>query len=123
QEPDCRDWSEDRRNFGRTKALHRKNPDNKHKCDGNDEARKAWRHDLEALDGRKHRDCRSDDGVAKEQCSTSNAETSYPSWRSGEGFAGQGDEGQRTTLAIVVRTGDEENIFDGDGQRKRPDDE
>jgi hypothetical protein len=91
-----------------------------------DEFVECRRHQLEALHGRKHRNCRGDDAVAVEQRRTDDAEQDQNRNSGAVGYAfrrHQGQQRQNAAFAIVVGTQNEDDVFERDHRHQRPEDQ
>jgi hypothetical protein len=79
--------------------------------------------DGDTLDRRENRHGRSDDGVAEKQSRADHAHGDNPARSFGETGGGERHQRQSAAFSAVVGSRDEEDVFDGDGNRQRPDDE
>jgi hypothetical protein len=81
------------------------------------------RHQLEALDGREHRNRRSDRCVGVEERRAGDAEHEEDRRTPPDRALRQRQQRQRAALAAVVGAQDEHDVFEGDDQRQRPDEQ
>ena len=79
--------------------------------------------DLQAFDGRQHRDGGRDHGIAEEEGCTNHAQhQNRAAFALGGGFH-EIDERQDTAFALVVGAQQQHDIFEGDDNDERPDEQ
>ena len=82
------------------------------------------RRDLQAFDRGQHRQRRRDDGVAVEQRAADDAEQDYDARRDAPSARdGERHQRQRAALAVVVGAQQDQDVFGGDDEEQRPDDQ
>ena len=121
QEPQRGYRSEDIGHLAGTETLHRKQNRQNDQGDRHDIRIERRRHHFQALDRRQYRNRRRNDGVAEEQrraADTGDQDRSRSTWI---GAARERHQGQCATLAAVVGAQHENNVFNGDDNRQRPD--
>ena len=82
--------------------------------------------DLDALDRAQHGNGRRDAAIAIEQGRADKTDHHHdrtPPALLGAPRADQGEQRENATLAVVVRTHDQDRVFDGDDDDQRPKDE
>ena len=85
-----------------------------------DVGREHRRQQFEAFERGQHRDRRRDHGVAGKQRGAGDAEKEHQRGALAERGLGQRHQRQDAALALVVRPHQEQDIFGGDGEKQRP---
>ncbi len=123
QEPYGRHRAEHQAHAARAEPLHREHHGENEQSQRHHIGLERWRDDIHALDRGKHRDCRRDDGVTKKQRCADDADAEDDRRARRETAARQRHQRQHAALAAVVRAQHEHNVFDGNDDRQRPDDQ
>ena len=122
-EPDARDRAEEERDLRRPARLDDEEGDENEDRQRQDEAVEARRRDLEALDGGEHRKSRRDDRVAVEERGRDDCQQKHDAAGAAEGALRQRGESQRPAFAVVVRPGEDEDVFDRHDEDQGPQDQ
>ena len=78
---------------------------------------------VQSFDRREHRHRRRDQRIAVEQRSTDDAQHRNPNGALAQGALRQGHQGERTALPVVVRPQQDDDVFQGDDDDQRPQDQ
>ena len=122
-EPKQGDGAEHRCNLACPEPLHGEQDREDQQRQRHDVGIEGRGHHFDALDRRKHRDCGRDHRVAEEQRGAENADHEYPDRPAAEAPAHHRDQRQDPALAVVVGAQHEGDVFDGDDDRQRPEDQ
>ncbi len=124
KKPQQSDGAEERRHARRTVRLYGKQSDQDQHRQGNNIGLQRRCHDLQALDRRQHRDRRRDHRVAVKESGADHAKRDHHKCAaSADSILGEGHQGERSTLAVIVRAQQDDHVFDADDEDKRPDDQ
>ncbi len=123
-EPRCRKRPENRGDFARAKALNGEKPHQDEQRQRNHGLVEAGRNDLQALNRRKHGNCRGNQRIAVEQRGTDDAQAQHQRLVARcHRFACQRHDGEGSTLALVVCAKDKTDILHCNDQCQRPEDD
>ncbi len=122
-EPHRHDRTEEIGDAGGAARLHRKQDQQDRDGQRHDVGIKSGRHDLQAFDRGKHRDCRRDERIAEEQRGTDDAERRHQGDVVAGRLARQRHQSERAAFAIVVGAQQHDHIFEGDDENQRPQDQ
>ena len=117
------DRAEEGCNSGRASALGREQQNEDDDRRGQDVSSKAGVDLFQSFERGEDRNCRRDDGVAREQGGPSDAEQKRDRRLLPKGALRQRHEGQDAALALVVGLHQVQDIFRGDDDQQRPDNE
>ena len=124
-EPETGDRSEERAHARCTAPLQGEESEDDDEGDRYDQVLERRRGDAESFDGAEHGDGRRDDAVAVEQCRPEDADRREQRPRRGRALARAYQRQQREdpALAPVVGAHDHREVFEGDDEIQRPEDE
>ena len=125
-EPQRHHRPEEGRDLAGAAALDHEQPDEDGERDRHDVVGEGGGCDLEALDGREHRDRRRDHRVAVEQAGADGAEQQHLAAAAravAERALGERHERQRAALAVVVGAEQDDDVFDRHDEDQRPQDQ
>ncbi|KAF5300727.1 hypothetical protein FQA39_LY19126 [Lamprigera yunnana] len=123
EKPQHDDGPEELADTGRAALLHHKQHQQHQQGDGNHPSLEVWRHHLQPLDGREHRDRRGDDAIAIEQAGAKNAQQHQRCAQPGPVFDAlrrQRQHGHRPAFAVVVGAQHQHHVFERDDEGQRP---
>ena len=123
QEPEDRDRTEQHRDFPRAARLHREHGHQQCDRDRQHVGLERRRHDLQALDRGQHRQGRRDQRRPVEHRGADHAEDQDHQGPSPDGAERQRRERERAALAVVVHPQQPHDVFQGDNDNQRPDDQ
>ncbi len=123
QEPQRGNGSEHQSYAAGAKPLYRKHDRQDGQCQRHHIGLERRRDDIHTFDRRQYRDCRRNDGVAKKKRRADDADAEDHRRAGRETVARQRHQRQHPALAAIVGTEHEHDVFDGDGDRQRPDDQ
>ncbi len=122
-EPHDHHRTEGGRNPRRAATLNRKQHDQDEQGHRPHIVLERRRCELETFDGRQHRDRRRDHGIADEHRRADHAEPQQKQASPAERPLAQRHQRQRAALAVVVGAQQKQDIFGGDDDQKRPQDQ
>ncbi len=113
--------TEEGRHLGGAGALDREQRDEDHDRDGQDVGNETCLGDTQPLDGRENRDGRRDDGIARKQRRSRDAEKEHRPAPFADRMLGERHQRQGTAFAFVIGAHQEQNVFRRHGDQQRPD--
>ena len=123
QEPEHGDRRKQRRYARRAVRLHREQRHQNDDRERQDERREVGLHDPEALDRRHDRERRRDQRRAIEHRRADDAEAEHQRRAPAERAEGERHQRERAALPVVVGAQQDKNVFAGDDDDQRPDNE
>ena len=123
REPDDHDRPKGRCDTSRTAALNREQHDQDEYRQRHDKVLERGRRELETFHRGQHRNCRRDHGIAdKHRCAEHAQRQQWPASAAQCALA-QRHQRKRTALAVIVSAQQQQNVFCGDDDKKRPQDQ
>ena len=119
-EPEGGDRGEEARHAGGAAVLHREQARQHRDGGGNDVGLESGVDDLQSLDRREHRDCRRNHGVAEKEGGADHAEEEHETALAPKRVLHERHQGQDAAFALVVRLHQQIDVFEGDDDDERP---
>lgn len=125
EEPDGHDGAKGAADGGGAVALHQEQAGDDGQGGGDDEGGEVGGNDFQTLNGGKNGDGGGDDAVTEKQACAHDAEDAdnVAGFCAAGDAGGQGHEGEGAAFAVIVGAHDEGDIFEGDDDRQRPEDQ